>query len=194
MSNELYTKLDLSTQETMLLNSLEEFYKNKEYFLKLNSIINGTDLISRRTIEFFVTNYSLYHNIVYDLEEKGTIIKFNIHISYKDQLKAHKKRYFDPFGRGVRIPFFAHDDCIITTIGQLNFYKWFFSKKIYEYCKEHYSDIQNSLLNNQFSVKKKKNKTPTKTNYKKINNSMNYDYIPKMSSNNGGDIVVSFDV
>ena len=46
----------------------------------------------------------------------------------KNQLKAYSKKYFDPFGRGDRIPFFSNNTCIITTIGQLNFYKWFIEK------------------------------------------------------------------
>ena len=73
------------------------------------------------------------HNIYYDLVNKDAVNKFTVHSSYKDQLKAHRKKYFDQFGRGDRIPFFSKDNYIITTIGQLNFYRWFFSKKIYTY-------------------------------------------------------------
>ena len=151
-NNIVFDTLALTSQELMLLKSLKLYYKNKEIFNLLCSIINSTNYISRRTIEYFVTNYALVNKISYNLEEKGQINKFFIHTSYKDQLKAHKKKYFDPFGRGIRIPFFSDSDCIITTIGQLNFYKWFFSKKIYDYCLENYDIIQNSLLNNHLSA------------------------------------------
>ncbi len=155
----VYRKLNLTAQEILLLNSLEEFYQNKYYFDLLSIIIDGnitddTKIISRRTFEYFVTNYSAKHNISYELEEKNIKTMFIVHSSYKDQLKAHKKKYFDPFGRGDRIPFFAHNNCIITTIGQLNFYKWFFTKKIYEYCVNNYTKIQNELLSNK-NVKKR---------------------------------------
>ncbi len=152
--NSVYNKLNLTSQEILLLRSLEEFYQNKEYYDILVSIIEGTSTISRRTFEYFVTNYASKHNIIYDLDEKGVKTSFNVYSSYKDQLKAHRKKYFDPFGRGDRIPFFCHDDCIITTIGQLNFYRWFFIKKIYEYCAENYTPIQTELLANKHIKKR----------------------------------------
>lgn len=154
-------KLLLNSQETLLLKSLESYYtKNVNNFTLLDDIINGTSSISRRTIEYFVTNYASENNISFDLksETQSNTINFNVYISYKDQLKAHKKRYFDPFGRGIRIPFFINDICIITTIGQLNFYRWFFSKNIHNYCLTNYNTIQSSLINKKKNSKTKKNK------------------------------------
>ena len=145
-SSVVYKKLNLTSQEILLLKSLEEFYQNNSCFELLVGIIDGTSVISRRTFEYFVTKYSINHNISYELEEKGIKYNFLVHSSYKDQLKAHKKKYFDPFGRGDRIPFFANNDCVITTIGQLNFYRWFFTKKIYDYCLNNYTNIQTELL------------------------------------------------
>ena len=190
-SSELYKKLELSSQEILLLKSLEEFYQNEEYFNLLINIINGTSDISRRTFEYFVTNYAMKHNISYNLTEKGNQFKFIVHSSYKDQLKAHRKRYFDPFGRGDRIPFFSSNDCIITTIGQLNFYRWFFSKKIYDYCIVNYKIIQGELFTNKGIKKKRKNRTDKKILLpikKQIN------YIKTEYNNHYKDIVVSFDL
>ena len=188
-TNDLFKKLELSSQEVLLLKSLDEFYQNKEYFNLLASIIDGTSLISRRTFEYFVTNYSMKHNISYDLIDKGYKISFIVHSSYKDQLKAHRKRYFDPFGRGDRIPFFSEDNCIITTIGQLNFYRWFFSKKIYEYCLKNYKDIQTELFTNKSIKKKRKNKIDRKI-FVPIKKQINY--IKSETKQKG--IFVSFDV
>ena len=184
-SGVVYKKLNLTSQEILLLKSLEEFYYNNPCFSLLVEIIDGTSIISRRTFEYFVTKYSLNHNISYELEEKG----FIVHSSYKDQLKAHKKKYFDPFGRGERIPFFANNDCIITTIGQLNFYRWFFTKKIYDYCLNNYNLIQNELLSNK-NVKKRSKCYSKKrsTNIKK-----QISYIKIECSNDDTDIVVSFE-
>lgn len=136
-------KLELSIQECMLLKNMLDFYKNKEYFDLLVSIINGENRISKRTIEFLVTKYSNPKNNYISNHDC-----INIYSSYKSQLKIYKKKNFDPFGRGDRIPFFIHGDCVITTIGQLNFYKWFFEKNIYDYCHNNYNNIQSSLLNN----------------------------------------------
>uniref|UniRef100_A0A6C0J6B9 Uncharacterized protein n=1 Tax=viral metagenome TaxID=1070528 RepID=A0A6C0J6B9_9ZZZZ len=191
-NNKIIEHLELTTQELTLLKSLKKFYNNKKDFETLNTIINGQNYISRRTIEYFVTNYALYNKIYYNIEEKGIVNKFYVHTSYKDQLKAHKKKYFDPFGRGIRIPFFLDDMCIITTIGQLNFYRWFFSKKIYDYSLENYNIIQSSLLSCKKNIKKKK-VAINMCNIKK--NKLKYDYKPKINNtNNNGNIIVSFDI
>ena len=58
---------------------------------------------------------------------------FNVHFDYKNQLKHYQKTHFDPFSRGDRVPFFMNDTCIITTIGQLNFFKWFISKNVFDF-------------------------------------------------------------
>jgi hypothetical protein len=76
-------KLNLTSQEVLLLKSLEEFYQNNIYFVLLLNIIEGTSNISRRTFEYFVTNYAMKHNISYELEIKGaSFLQFNT-ISFK---------------------------------------------------------------------------------------------------------------
>ena len=188
-TSDLFKKLELSSQEVLLLKSLDEFYQNKIYFNLLASIINGTSLISRRTFEYFVTNYSLKHNISYYLMDKGFKNIFIVHSSYKDQLKAHRKKYFDPFGRGDRIPFFSENNCIITTIGQLNFYRWFFSKKIYDYCVKNYKDIQIELFANK-NIKKKRKHVCDKKQFIFIKKQINYIKTEIKQT----DIIVSFDI
>ncbi len=185
----VYKKLNLTSQEILLLKSLEEFYQDNPCFSLLVEIIDGTSMISRRTFEYFVTKYSHIHNISYEIEEKGIKQNFIVHSSYKDQLKAHKKKYFDPFGRGERIPFFSNNDCVITTIGQLNFYRWFFTKKIFDYCLNNYTIIQNELLSNKNVKKRCKsfNKKRVTSLKKQIN------YIKIECSNDNEEIVVSFD-
>ena len=191
-NDSVYNKLNLTSQEILLLRSLEDFYQNKEYYELLVSIIDGTSTISRRTFEYFVTNYASKHNIIYELDEKGdkNMHSFNVYSSYKDQLKAHRKKYFDPFGRGDRIPFFCHDDCVITTIGQLNFYRWFFNKKIYEYCLENYNMIQSELLANKHIKKRTGDRIVKKrpANAKKQISYIKVEYDPDSDN----DMVVSF--
>lgn len=189
----IFKKMELTTQENILLKSLETFYKESKWFDLLCNIIDGNDVISRRTIEYFVTSYAFKKKITYKLIENNVGINFNVYTSYKDQLKAHKKKYFDPFGRGLRIPFFSKDNCIITTIGQLNFYRWFFSKKVYDYCLSNYEDIQLALLTKTKPVKKittknTKNKKSTKMDYGQ------YKQLTSMASNMASNIIVSFTI
>lgn len=182
LNNYIFSNIEFTSQELMLLKSLNIFYEDTKIYNLLHSIINGYNFISRRTIEYFVTNYSLNEKSNYIIKEKGFKIKFNVHTSYKDQLKAYKKKYFDPFGRGIRIPFFSKDNCIITTIGQLNFYKWFFSKKIYDYLLENYDIVQKSLLTNS-------SKSKSYVKKKKIE-----FYNKKPFEGNNSNLIVSFDI
>ena len=59
----VFNNLDLSAQEILLLKSINDFYSNDIYFNLLENIINGTSEVSRRTFEYFVTNYVMNHNI-----------------------------------------------------------------------------------------------------------------------------------
>ena len=106
----------ISSQENILLMSLKKFYNmNKEARIIID-IINGTSKISIRLINFLITNYSKKNNLIYKINNNN----FNIYSNYKSQLKSYNKKYFDPFSRGNRIPFFFKfkndEDCLITTI------------------------------------------------------------------------------
>jgi hypothetical protein len=50
--------------------------------------------------------------------------------------------------------------CIITTIGQLNFFKWFISKEIYNYVINNNILIENDMNKKYKSTKKTINKSP----------------------------------
>jgi hypothetical protein len=180
-------ELKFTSYESILFKSLEDYYSNNKKNLDiLNDIIEGTNIISRRTIEYFVTNYSLDNVITYDIKYNNLPKPINVYISYKEQLKAHKKRYFDPFGRGTRVPFFIGNICLITTIGQLNFYRWFFTNKIYDYCSNNYDTIQKSLLNRKKSYEKKKKKYQIKPIYT--------DYVQTKKLAIGESFTVSFSI
>lgn len=130
---EMLKIIQLSSQELLKLKGNEDFYDNCENAQKFINLVSGESPISIRLIDHFVTKYSKYNkcNLKFVEYEKELII--NIYFDYKNQLKHFQKTHFDPFSRGDRIPFFMKDTCIITTIGQLNFFKWFISKKIYDY-------------------------------------------------------------
>ena len=194
-SNKKIIKLmRLTSQEQMILTYMEQFYREFKNSEKLKKLLNGKTSI--RLVDYFVTNYSKKNrsNIMIsndNKKSKNNITKdeisinnaetksssnsnqnyqiFNIHSSYKSQLKAWNKKYFDPFSRGDRIPFFLNEICIITTIGQLNFFKWFISNKIYRYVKQNYDDIEKSMNSNKQIIKKKKKVTAPKLYYKRNN-------------------------
>jgi hypothetical protein len=162
LNNMVFKIIQISSQENMLLKTFEKFYEDKKVINFLIPIINSESEISIRLIDHFVTKYSKKNKVSYKLiEDNKTEISFNVFSAYKQQLKAYQKKNFDPFSRGDRIPYFFDDICIITTIGQLNFFKWFISKKLLDYVTEHKDDIENDM--------NKKNKNEKKTNKGKEN-------------------------
>jgi hypothetical protein len=61
-------------------------------------------------------------------------------------LKAFKKIKFDPFRRRERIDFYYDENNYVeTTIGQLNFFRWFVENDLLSYVKEHYNDIEQDM-------------------------------------------------
>jgi hypothetical protein len=200
LNQEILKKIQISSQEHMLIKSLEKFYVNNVNMKKMLPIINGESMISMRLIDFFVTLYSKQNRVTYNLVENNNKVLFNVYLSYKSQLKAYNKKYFDPFSRGNRIPFFFPDDCIITTIGQLNFFKWFISKNVLDYVQKNLAEIELALNKSKSANKKnvkKKGKKPkniNKNNYNKNNNFMTYNKELKLNDKKElVDIIVTFE-
>jgi hypothetical protein len=146
--------IQLSSQELVRLKGNDEFYDNIDNAEKFISIISGDCEISIRLIDYFVTKYSKFNKCSYKILENNKEVCFNVHFDYKSQLKHYQKTHFDPFSRGDRIPFFMKDTCIITTIGQLNFFKWFISKKIFDYLLLKKDDVYNDMNKKNRNIKK----------------------------------------
>jgi len=142
---EMLKIIQLSSQELIRLKGNEEFYDNLNNAEKFINIISGNCEISIRLIDHFVTKYSKFNKCIYKLEDSNKEVNFNVHFDYKNQLKHYQKTHFDPFSRGDRIPFFMKDTCIITTIGQLNFFRWFISKKIFDYLLVKKDEVYNDM-------------------------------------------------
>ena len=152
LNKKILKDIRITSQEHMLLNCMDQFYSNKDNADKLISIINGD--ISIRSVDFFVTNYSKKNRVSYQIKEDNQQVIFNVHSSYKSQLKAWNKKYFDPFSRGDRVPFFLENDCLITTIGQLNFFKWFITNNALDYVKNNIKEIEQEMNKNKKKTKK----------------------------------------
>jgi hypothetical protein len=80
---------------------------------------------------------------------------FLVYFNYKRELNAYSKRLFDPFCRRERIMFQARGiEPFVTTVGQLNFFRWFIEKDIYNFVSEHREEIEkdmNSTLKQHYS-------------------------------------------
>ncbi len=150
--------LKVSSQKDVLMQSLVLFFNKKENIDELLPIIEGTSKISLRILDWFVTNYSKKFNTNYSLDSKKGVSKnFMVYMAYKSQLKGYQKKQFDPFCRRERIRFIVHGGKeIITTVGQLNFFRWAIENKILKYIYEHYDDIEKDMNESLKNMYKKK--------------------------------------
>lgn len=175
------------TKETLLYDSLINFYSNKSNLDILLPIIEQKSNISLRILDWLVTNYSKKYNVTYEIYKNGIKNLFFIYISYKNQLKAYSKKYFDPFCRRNRITIDLsilskeRTGIITTTIGQLNFFRWFIENKLLSYVLINVDKIDEDMNITLKSISKdEKRKELSHSNVKNVN----------IISNN---LVVSFD-
>jgi len=162
----------LSSKDELLKTKLLDFYGIKSNLDVLLPIIMQNTRLSLRSLDWFVTNYSKKHNINYLLTRNGEEITYFPFKNYKLQLKAYSKKYCDPFCRRERVIFdyrteqilnfhqsikMTHKDYIITTIGQLNFFRFAIQDNIINYAIENIVEIENdmnSTLKNRDNEKK----------------------------------------
>jgi hypothetical protein len=153
LNKDVIDNIQITSQEHMIIKSMEKFYTDDNNIILFMSIINSRARISIRLIDYFVTKYSKIHKTSYKYNNEIV----NVFTSYKQQLKAFQKKHFDPFSRGERIPYFMNELCVITTIGQLNFFRWFISKNLLEYILINKTLIEIDM-NHKNKINKKHNK------------------------------------
>lgn len=166
--------MQISSQDNMLLKSIEKFYDTDSYVNDFISIITAESKMSIRLIDYFITKYSKKYKIIYKLIDDQ---QFNVYQSYKQQLKTYQKKNFDPFARGIKIPYYIGNTWVITTFGQLNFFKWFITKNILEFVIKNKEEIETDMNKNKkgkHDIKIKKTyKKYKKTDIKLVNNMYN---------------------
>lgn len=136
---------------------------------ELTDIIDGSDPISLRLIDWFITHYARAKNVIYwNLDGRifedtaaiaaapqaaqNRIRKVHLYFEYRAQLKAYSKLFFDPFRRHDRITFVLESQplkVIETTIGQLNFFRWMFQTGAIEYIRRHLGEIEKDMAASQ---------------------------------------------
>lgn len=164
---------NLEHMDYKIWKNAEDFFQNKKNWDILLKFLKNTSKISLRVIDYFLTTYCSINKIEY--------LNSNIFLEYKNQLKKYHKKYFDPCSRGIKIPFFYDKDtCIITTICQLNFFKWFIETNIYQLFLNLYQEIK------KYMKYKKHLKYKNTNNINYLNNNIIYCSTKK-------DIKVMFD-
>jgi hypothetical protein len=122
--------------------SLREFFDDDENKTIMLKIVHN-ELMSLRTLDWFVSNYSKKKNIMFTTSS-GRL--FNVFMEYKSQLKSYSKRMFDPFNRGDRITITdLNDNEISTTCGQLNFFRWVIKNDIVNECLRNIKEVEEDM-------------------------------------------------
>jgi hypothetical protein len=129
------------------------------------------DCISLRVLEWVATRCSK-KNIDIKVDDKEY---FSINIMYKAQLKSYKKKNFDPFRRDRKFMYnYDKKDntkLVMTTLGQLNFFKWAISNKIIDCVEKNYQTIIEAMnKSNKLDKIKKKNKIKIKSKEEQLTN------------------------
>jgi hypothetical protein len=132
------------------MTSISKFYLDEKNINILIPIVNGVSKISLRVLDWFVTNFCKKHNTVIHYQREGKAQKLIVHLDYKNQLKAYSKKQFDPFCRRERINFiYGKGNELLTTVGQLNFFRWTIEHHVLDYINDNLeiieADMNNSL-------------------------------------------------
>ena len=129
-------------KQALVITWLQEFYTHPGHLEELLPILKGESPMSLRLIDYFVTNYSKKYNTFYFLSGRQFIVYFQ----YKRELNAYSKRLFDPFCRRERIMFEARGhEPFVTTVGQLNFFRWAIDKGVLKHIAENRDTIERDM-------------------------------------------------
>ncbi len=130
----------------LLMTSLSKFYLDEKNINILIPIVNGLSKISLRVLDWFVTNFCKKHNTVIHYQKDGKAQKLIVHLDYKNQLKAYSKKQFDPFCRRERINFiYGKGNELLTTVGQLNFFRWAIEHHVLDYINDNLEIIETDM-------------------------------------------------
>ncbi len=131
------------SKSEIILQSLYQYYlkDNNNNLNIILPILLGESKLSISLFNWFITNYIKKNNVNIKIKNK----EIDLYLQYKLQLKSYKKILFDPFSRSRRIKFYLDNTLekyLITTIGQLNFFKWIIDNGIIEYILLNYDELK----------------------------------------------------
>ena len=154
-------------KELCYYTMVDKYFKtrcNKKDIELMTDIIDAASDISLRVLDWFAAKFSKNRNKLNFTSNKSD--EFDVRISYDSQLRTFRKKYFDPFRRKKKFYYYYDMDDknkkILTTIGQLNFFKWAIDKKILEFVENNLETINDEMKKNTTDEKQKKKSTDSK--------------------------------
>lgn len=148
----------MTTKAELLKKSLHTFYKTPKHLNAFLDVIEKRTKYSLRIIEWFCNNYSKKYNIILT-SCNGK--KINVYFAYQSHLNSYQKKQFDPFKRNHNgfEPFvfnYTKDHGVLTTVGQLNFFRWCISDNILEYVNKNIKEIKDDMNQSTNYISNKK--------------------------------------
>jgi hypothetical protein len=141
--------MDYNSKRNDLLRELVPYYTPATFSI-IHKILIGEDALTSSIINFTVVTFaSKYESRIEHICEDGTIEYIYISRSYNGQLTDHRRQCFDPFCRKPKIPFeYRPGKTIVTSVSQLNFYRWVINIGLLEFIRENYELINAEFKNN----------------------------------------------
>jgi hypothetical protein len=185
-------KRKIECKPELVISSLQRFYSSHPEIDKVLTYLTGDAPLSLRIIDWFVTKYSRKSFVRYPLNGQD----FLVYLSYKGQLKAYSKQYFDPNCRRERIMFkIPGQEQFMTTIGKLNFFRWALESKILDYIEAHEEEIRtgyNSYLKETTQTQKRgKNNTASSTDSNASSDSVQSNITVSTQASSGTQATIS---
>jgi hypothetical protein len=144
--------------EQALLGEIDNYFSVDRYLKVFIDYVSGNTPISLRVLDWFVSNYVKKKDVHYKIKVNNRVKRFVIYAEYQAQLKRYTKNLFDPFCRKDKILYHYNIDgkneCIVTALAQLNFFRWAIKYKIINHVEEHASEIITDMKLNNSSKKK----------------------------------------
>jgi len=193
INEDIITPDDFKIKEKMFYNMIINFFKkcNELQIQLIIDIINGNHIISLRFLDWFITRYCFLYKICINVDNEFTKEdNFNISISYKANLKSYKKKYFDTFRRKKKF-FYKFEKLnlvLLTTIGQLNLFRWCLYYDIINYVIINYKSIISKMNHVNSYFKKNIIENTSFSNSDETNDNDNPDIQDlSLDSNNSSD-------
>ncbi len=156
----------LSGADKVLLESIIEYYNNHpDVIKKFISIVKRKNGMSLRVIDYLCTNFSKEHSIV--IGTKDGHIPRDLNSDYQKNLNAYNKKYLDPFSRRHKIVItVSYENGLseerASSIGQMNFFRWFFNNNIDQYLSSEKNKIEAHMKKSENESRKNKKRKAVK--------------------------------
>lgn len=125
-------------------SKIQEYFDTNELaWQDTFSIIKHDCNLSLRVLDWLLTNLS--HKLRLVFEHHGR--PFWLHAEYKSALSAYTKARYDVFARTSKIMFTrSNGDRIITSVAQLNFFRWASLNGVIKFAKDNVGLIEADML------------------------------------------------